>query len=111
MFFFKKYEKLCKEAGKTPTGVALELGLSRASVTRWRNNGMPSAEALLSIADYFNVSTDYLLGRTEITNPPHSQMPNNIAKAVLFDSNENIPEEVWQQIKDFAQFLKSKYCL
>lgn len=110
MFFFEKYEKLCKEAGKTPTGVALQLGLSRASVSRWRNNGMPSAEALLLIADCFNVSTDYLLGRTEITNPPQSQMPDDIAKAVLLGNTDNIPEAMWHQIKDFAEFLKSKYC-
>lgn len=109
MFFFKKYETLCKESGKTPTGVALELGLSRASVSRWRHDGMPSAEALLLIADYFNVSTDYLLGRTTIITTPQSLNPDDIAKTVLLGNADDVSDAMWNEIKDFAEFLKAKY--
>lgn len=41
-----------------------KLGVAKQSVSNWENdNIMPSVEMLEKIADFFNVSTDYLLGR------------------------------------------------
>ena len=43
-----------------------ELGLPHSSVTKWRQGEQkPSAKAIVKLADYFNVSADYLLGRTD----------------------------------------------
>jgi transcriptional regulator with XRE-family HTH domain len=44
-----------------PNPVAKELGLSSGSVTSWKNGKVPHYSTLLKIADYFNVSVDYLL--------------------------------------------------
>lgn len=45
---------------------AKTLGVSKQCVSNWENdNVMPSIEMLCKIADFFNVSTDYLLGRNE----------------------------------------------
>ena len=65
--FFVKYEELCKKAKKTTTGVALELDVSKSTVAYWRanHNVIPKQEVLIKIADYFNVSVDYLLGKTD----------------------------------------------
>lgn len=42
------------------------LGVSKQCVSNWENdNVMPSIEMLCKIADYFLVSTDFLLGRKE----------------------------------------------
>lgn len=39
------------------------VGLNRSSIANWRlGRGTPSTEAILKIAKYFNVTTDYLLG-------------------------------------------------
>ena len=41
-----------------------KIGVKKQSVSNWENdNIMPSVEMLVKIADYFGVSTDYLLGR------------------------------------------------
>lgn len=45
-----------------------KLGFSRNSLYSWKKN-KPSVDKLNLVADYFNVSTDYLLGRT---NNPYS---------------------------------------
>lgn len=43
-----------------------KLGVAKQSVSNWENdNIMPSVEMLEKIADFFGVSTDYLLGREE----------------------------------------------
>ena len=45
---------------------AKAMGVSKQCVSNWENdNVMPSIEMLVKIADYFNVTTDYVLGRTE----------------------------------------------
>ena len=42
------------------------LGVSKQCVSNWENdNVMPSVEMLVRIADFFKVTTDYLLGRNE----------------------------------------------
>ena len=59
--FFDQYSGLCNAVGKTPNGVAKELGLPSSSVTQWRQGGTPRPKTLQKIADYFAVSVEYLL--------------------------------------------------
>ncbi len=42
------------------------MGLSQTSINRYENDlGSPSVETLLKYAEYFNVSLDYIFGRTD----------------------------------------------
>ena len=43
-----------------------ELGVGYSSIQKWKNTHSPSAEKISKVANYFNVSLDYLLGRTDI---------------------------------------------
>ena len=44
--------------------LAEKLGVKKQSISNWENdNIMPSIDMLMRIADFFHVSTDYLLGR------------------------------------------------
>ncbi|CYU69191.1 helix-turn-helix transcriptional regulator [Streptococcus suis] len=61
---FEKIKELCKKRGITIGVLEEKLGLSRNSIYTIKNK-KPSAERIQLIADYFNVSTDYLLGRTD----------------------------------------------
>ncbi len=65
MNFWETYEKLCFNIGKKPNPVGKELGISSGTITQWKNGSIPSGEKLVQIADYFNVSVDYLLGRED----------------------------------------------
>lgn len=54
--------------GLSQVGFAKAMGVSKQCVSNWENdNVMPSIEMLVKIADYFNVTTDYVLGRNEKT--------------------------------------------
>ena len=45
---------------------AQKMGVTKQSVSNWKNdNIMPSVEMLEKIADFFNVTADYLLGRED----------------------------------------------
>ena len=46
--------------------LAMELNLSQNSISRYENREREAGyETLVAIADYFQVSLDYLLGRTD----------------------------------------------
>ena len=53
----------------TQEALAEKLGVKKQSVSNWENaNIMPSVEILEKIANFFHVSTDYLLGRDDPAN-------------------------------------------
>ena len=64
MKFYENYLRLCNQAGKRPTALAEELGMARASASRWARGSMPSFANLVKIADYFGVSVGELVGAT-----------------------------------------------
>lgn len=67
--FGLKLTKLRKINGLTQQDLAHELQVSRQIIGHWENNyAEPTLEMLNNIADYFNVSTDYLLGREPDSN-------------------------------------------
>ena len=46
--------------------LAMDLGMNQNSISRYENlERQADYETLIRIADYFNVSIDYLLGRTD----------------------------------------------
>ncbi len=52
--------------GLNQVDLGKRLNVSKQSISNWENdNIMPSVETLLQMADFFSVSTDYLLGRTD----------------------------------------------
>ena len=61
---FERIKELAKSRGISLGSLEEKLGLSRNSIYTIKNK-KPSAERLQLIADYFQVSTDYLLGRTD----------------------------------------------
>ena len=66
--FYDRLLNLCNENSTTVTKLLKELNLSTSKGTAWKNGSIPNGDVLAKIADYFNVSTDYLLGKTEVRN-------------------------------------------
>lgn len=67
MRFIERILALINDNGITKNKLLSDLKLSRNSFVTWGKGAMPNSEAILKIADYFNVSTDYLLGREKDT--------------------------------------------
>lgn len=64
MTLFDRVSELAKKQGKSLNKIAEDNGLSKNAIYQWRTSS-PKAETLEIVANYFNVSTDYLLGRTD----------------------------------------------
>lgn len=61
---FEKIKELAKKRGITLIQLEEKLGYSRNTLYKLKSQ-KPNAERISEIADYFDVSTDYLLGRTD----------------------------------------------
>ena len=62
----KRLKVLRKESGETQAQVAAAIGIVRRHYQRIENDeGLPGLEIFLALADHFNVSMDYLAGRTD----------------------------------------------
>lgn len=71
---FEKIKELADKRGISINSLEEQLGFSRNTIYNIKTK-KPNAERVAAIADYFNVSTDYLLGRTD--NPRIA--PNEVA--------------------------------
>ncbi|HEL1973301.1 TPA: helix-turn-helix transcriptional regulator [Streptococcus suis] len=61
---FEKIKELADSHGISINKLEERLGYSRNTIYNLKTK-KPNAERIAEIADYFNVSTDYLLGRTD----------------------------------------------
>lgn len=59
--FHEKVDKCCKQRGTNITQMLKTLGLSTSFGTNWKNGRSPTADVVKSVAEYLEVSSDYLL--------------------------------------------------
>lgn len=109
MDFYTIYKALCVEIGKSATGVALELGVHRSTVSNWKNGGAPRQEILNKIANYFDVSVDYLLGNTDIKKKatPKEQLLTDEQEALL-NYCSDLSNDDLEKVIDYIELLKLK---
>ena len=101
--FFPRFYDLCRRRGTSPNAVAKELGIPSGSVTAWKQGTSPRANSLNKLAAYFGVSVDYLLG-----NPTAEALSDEELKFALFGGDGEITDEMLEEVRQFARFLKSK---
>ncbi len=61
--FYDNYVRLCNSVNKTPSAVALEIGIAKPTVSRWKTGSKPNHATAMKVADYFGVSVDELEGK------------------------------------------------
>lgn len=66
MNFYQRFIGLCNNAGKTPSRIALEIGLSKPTVNRWKNGSIPTDATAMKIAEYFGISVKELTGESDL---------------------------------------------
>jgi transcriptional regulator with XRE-family HTH domain len=110
--FYEIYCELCNKRGLTPSGAAAKIGFNRASVTMWKNTGKaPKQELLVKIADFFDVTTDYLLGKGDEnekapTDSGERSVSDDDIKFALFGGDGEITDAMYQEVKEFAALIK-----
>ena len=67
--FFQNYLRLCNSKNIKPTAAALEMGIAKATVSRWKSGCKPNSATLQKIADYFGVPVETLTEEQKETAP------------------------------------------
>lgn len=109
--FWERLTALCAENDTTPNAVMLKTGLNTGNPTAWRKGRMPGTKAAKAIADYFGVTVDYLLGAEEAKKAPASEetrASDDELKFALFGGGGEITDEMFEEVKAFAQWVKAR---
>ncbi len=69
MTMLDRIKLLCKERSISVTILEEKLDFPNNTIYQWKQR-TPSLDKLQKVADYFNVSTDYLLGRQQSVEDP-----------------------------------------
>lgn len=87
--FYDRFVYLCNQRGVSPSRAALDAGISKSLVTKWKANSAkdPSPEVLRKLAKYFNVPVSDLLDE-------------NMEKKPLVNDDEELTE--------YLQMLKTR---
>lgn len=107
----ERLKELRKLKGVTQEDLARILNLERSSIGKYEGKSavIPSADVLNSMAKYFDVSIDYLLGRTEQKKayPPYDEHADNFVPAAMRTYNALSPE-LRKQADEYLDFLLAK---
>lgn len=95
---YENFEKLMKEKGVSAYRVGKDCGIPQSSMSDWKTGkGHPKADRLQKIADYFNVSIDYLLTGKDAELQPVA-VPIEIEKCLE-------DEGMAKRLRDYADLL------
>ena len=109
MGFAERLKELRMKKGYSQQDLATKIGLSKSSISMYEVGARePSLEVLELVGDFFNVTTDYLLGKD--LDPEAAEIANEIYNRkdlrMLFDTTRNISKEDLQFIVRMVEGLK-----
>ena len=112
----QKIIDLMQQKGITAKRLTSEAGLSSSAITEWKKGkSKPSAKSLQKIADYFHVSTDYLLSGEEpkkisppADNAEEDDIDINNLNFALSGEVHDLSEDEIQEIVNFARFMRQQ---
>lgn len=104
-------KQLRKSKNLLQKDMAQILGVERTTYVKYENGtSEPSNEILKKLADYFEVSTDYLLDYTEIPNGKAApKVSDDDIKVALFGGDGEVTDEMWDEVRNFVDYVKSKH--
>lgn len=117
---YEIFEQLLQKFNVTPYKISKETGVTQTTLSNWKNGkSTPSTANMQKIADYFNVSIDYLMtgeenegGEKYYLNEETAEMAQKIFEnkelRALFDAQSDMQPEDLKALHDMALALKRK---
>ena len=105
--FFERFSELCKSTGETPNSVAKIIGASSGSVTAWKNGAEPRYSTVVKIAEHFNVSVDFLLGKEKAPTNGERDILDDIDVA-FYGNFKELSEDEKETIRDMVRLMRQR---
>ncbi|PEO55590.1 transcriptional regulator [Bacillus toyonensis] len=104
----KKIAELRKNQKLSQYDLAERLGFSRGKLANYEQGQRePDYDTLKKIADYFEVSTDYLLGRDIIKTEANNPLADP-ELGLWFKDIKNASPDKQEELRQFWEFIKNK---
>ena len=98
--------KLLKQQNKKQKDLTDYLGLTKNTFTNWKGGTSESYKKHLpQIAEFFNVSVDYLLGKEK---SPTANSDETLMFALYGNDNKDVTPAMLEDIRNFAQYVREK---
>lgn len=104
--FYKRFIELCNSRGVTPSYVGLQVGVSKAAVSGWKNGSSPRDTQIKKIADYFGVPVSYF--SEDALETEKAPMPNDIGEENILRMYRSLSTEEKGALYAYALSLKDK---
>lgn len=105
--FYDRLARISRSYGMSPSRAALAAGVSKSAVSKWKRepDSVPSGTVLSKLAAYFGISASELLGETKTPSP---KISDEDIKFALFGGSGNITQEMYDEVRSFAAFVKER---
>ena len=106
--FYVRFCELCQKKGIKPSAAVREMGLSSGNATYWKEGRVPKTEVMKCVANYFNVSVDYLLGEEDKEKKTTDNDGLSEEEKALLDLFNRVPAESRQMVLEMIRVAVSK---
>ena len=109
--FYDKFVYLCKQKGVSPSRAAIDAGISKSLVTKWKTNNIqdPSAEVARKLAVYFNVSVAELLGEDNKTPTVSGERdPIDDVDLAFYGEYKELSDDDKETVRDMVRVMRQR---
>lgn len=100
-----RIRELAKKAGISIPNLETEIGISKGIISRW-DQYSPTSDKLAAVADYFDVSVDYLLGRKSASGADAFLFPD---ERRLLSFYRSMTQDGKDRLFEQAELIAGKY--
>lgn len=104
---FERVKLLSEKRGKNVKTVALELGLSENYFYSWKTSN-PKSDVLEKVADYFDVSVDYLLGREKGVTNNIDEEPVSYFRIDTTNLSDDEISQLEEEMAEYQEFIRKR---
>lgn len=110
--FYDRFVQICADRGVSPSRAATEAGLSKSTVTKWKNtpDAEPTGAALKKLSDYFGISISELLGE-ETEKAPTENGERDILDEVdigFYQGFKELDEAEKEVLRDMVRVMRER---
>ena len=110
--FYDKFVQICKSRGISPSRAAIEAGLSKSTVTKWKTtpDAEPTGAALKKITEYFGITIAELLSE-ETEKAPTGTGERDILDEIdiaFYGEYKELTEDDKETVRDMVRVMRER---